>query len=160
MLPFAVEALDLRGRLARLGPALDAILTRHAYPEPVARLLGEAAALTVLLGTALKFDGRFQLQTRTDGVVDMLVVDFDAPDRLRAFARFDAKRLAQVGPAVVRPRCSGAATSPSPSNRAPMSRAIRASRRSKAGRSNRPPGFISSNPSRFRPSSVWRRGRR
>jgi molecular chaperone Hsp33 len=94
VLPFAVEALDLRGRLARLGPALDALLTRHAYPEPVALLLGEAAALTVLLGTSLKFEGRFQLQTRTDGIVDMMVVDFDAPDRLRAFARFDAKRLA------------------------------------------------------------------
>ncbi len=90
VLPFAVEPLDLRGRLARLGPALNAILTRHAYPDPVARLLGEAAALTVLLGSMLKADGRFQLQTRTDGIVDMLVVDFDAPDRLRAFARFDA----------------------------------------------------------------------
>ncbi len=94
VLPFAVEALDMRGRLARLGPALDAILTRHAYPEPVALLLGEAAALTVLLGTALKFNGRFQMQARTDGVVDMVVVDFDAPDRLRAFARFDAAQLA------------------------------------------------------------------
>jgi molecular chaperone Hsp33 len=97
VLPFAVEALDLRGRLARLGPALDAILTRHAYPEPVALLLGEAAALTVLLGTALKFEGRFQLQTRTDGIVDMMVVDFDAPDRLRAFARFNAARLEEQG---------------------------------------------------------------
>ena len=97
VLPFAVEPLDLRGRLARLGPALDAILSRHAYPEPVALLLGEAAVLTVLLGTALKFNGRFQLQTRTDGIVDMLVVDFDAPDRLRAFARFDAARLAENG---------------------------------------------------------------
>jgi molecular chaperone Hsp33 len=99
VLPFAVEALDMRGRLARLGPALDAILTRHAYPEPVALLLGEAAVLTVLLGTALKFDGRFQMQTRTDGIVDMLVVDFDAPDRLRAFARFNAARLAALADA-------------------------------------------------------------
>ena len=97
VLPFAVDALDLRGRLARLGPALDALLTRHAYPDPVALLLGEAAALTVLLGTALKIDGRFQLQTRTDGIVDMIVVDFDAPDRLRAFARFNAARLAEAG---------------------------------------------------------------
>jgi molecular chaperone Hsp33 len=97
VLPFAVEPLDLRGRLARLGPALDAILTRHAYPEPVARLLGEAAALTVLLGSVLKSGGRFQLQTRTDGLVDMMVVDFDAPDRLRAFARFDAARLPPQG---------------------------------------------------------------
>jgi molecular chaperone Hsp33 len=97
VLPFAVDALDLRGRLARLGPALDALLNRHAYPEPVALLLGEAAVLTVLLGTALKIDGRFQLQTRTDGMVDMIVVDFDAPDRLRAFARFNADRLAESG---------------------------------------------------------------
>lgn len=96
VLPFAVEALDMRGRIARLGPALDTILTRHAYPAPVAKLLGEAAALCVLLGTTLKDEGRFQLQTRTDGVVDLLVVDFDAPDRLRAFARFDAKKLAAL----------------------------------------------------------------
>jgi molecular chaperone Hsp33 len=96
VLPFAVEALDMRGRIARLGPALDTILTRHAYPAPVAKLLGEAAALCVLLGTALKDEGRFQLQTRTDGVADLLVVDFDAPDRLRAFARFDAQKLAAL----------------------------------------------------------------
>ncbi len=96
VLPFAVEPLDMRGRIARLGPALDKILTRHAYPPAVARLLGEAAALCVLLGTTLKGEGRFQLQTRTDGAVDLLVVDFDAPDRLRAFARFDAEKLAAV----------------------------------------------------------------
>ena len=51
----------------------------------------------MLLGTSLKFEGRFQLQTRTDGAVDMLVVDFEAPDRVRAYARFDAERLAAAG---------------------------------------------------------------
>jgi molecular chaperone Hsp33 len=99
VLPFAVEPLDIRGRVARLGPALDAILSRHAYPAPVARLLGEAATLTALLGASLKLEGRFQLQTRGDGPVDMIVVDFDAPDRLRAFARFDAARIAALTPA-------------------------------------------------------------
>ncbi|MDE2577323.1 MAG: Hsp33 family molecular chaperone [Hyphomicrobiales bacterium] len=94
VLPFAVETLHVRGRLARLGPALDRILKRHAYPAPVARLIAEAAALTAVLGAALKHQGRFQLQTRTDGAVDMLVVDYEAPDQLRAFARFDADRLA------------------------------------------------------------------
>lgn len=93
VLPFSVEPLDVRGRVVRLGPAVDRILARHGYPAPVARLLGEAAALTALIGSSLKFEGRFQLQTRTDGVVDMLVVDFEAPDQLRAFARFDAARL-------------------------------------------------------------------
>jgi len=94
VLPFTVEALDVRGRVVRLGPALDTILHRHGYPEPVARVLGEAAALTTLLGTALKFEGRFQLQTKTDGPIEMLVVDFDAPDRIRAVARYDGERVA------------------------------------------------------------------
>ncbi len=93
VLPFAVEALDVRGRVVRLGLAVDHILARHRYPAPVARLLGEAAALTVLLGAALKREGRFQLQTKSDGAVTMLVVDFDAPDRVRAFARYDAEQV-------------------------------------------------------------------
>lgn len=93
VLPYAVEPLDVRGRVVRLGASIDRILAQHAYPAPVARLVGEAAALTVLLGSALKMQGRFQLQTKSDGVIDMLVVDFDAPDRIRAFARFDAAQL-------------------------------------------------------------------
>lgn len=97
ILPFAVEPLDLRGRVVRLGRSIDTILGRHDYPAPVARLLGEAAALTVLLGASLKFDGRLQLQTRSDGPVGMLVVDFDAPDGLRACAHFDAERVAARG---------------------------------------------------------------
>jgi molecular chaperone Hsp33 len=93
VLPFAVEALDVRGRVVRLGPSLDTVLARHGYPDLVARVLGEAAALTVLLGSSLKLEGRFQLQTKTDGPIEMIVVDFDAPDRLRAYARFDQERL-------------------------------------------------------------------
>jgi molecular chaperone Hsp33 len=95
VLPFAVEPLDLRGRVVRLGGSIDKILSQHNYPAPVARLLGEAAVLTVLLGSALKFEGRLQLQTRSDGAVNMLVVDFDAPDGLRAFARFDAEQIGE-----------------------------------------------------------------
>ena len=94
VLPFAVESLDLRGRLARLGPAVHSILSHDDYPPRVARLLGEALALTALLGSLLESHGRFQLQTRSDGPVDMLVVDYDAPGRLRGFARFDAERVA------------------------------------------------------------------
>src|SRR6266550_3905003 len=92
-LPFEVAPLDLRGRLTRLGPALDDILTKHDYPPPVCKLLGEAIVLATLLGSSLKFDGRFILQTQTDGPVSFLIVDFQLPDRLRAYARFDATRL-------------------------------------------------------------------
>ncbi|MBV8840654.1 MAG: Hsp33 family molecular chaperone HslO, partial [Alphaproteobacteria bacterium] len=93
VLPFEVSALDLRGRVVRLGPLVDEILSGHNYPEPVAKLLGEAIVLGVLLGTALKFEGRFILQTKTDGPVPMLVVDFMTPDKVRACARFDKDRV-------------------------------------------------------------------
>ena len=93
ILPFAVKALDLRGRIVRLGSAVDTVLTRHDYPAPVAKLLGEAIVLTVMLGSALKFEGRFILQTQSDGPVRMLVVDFTSPGKVRACARFDAARV-------------------------------------------------------------------
>ncbi len=81
--PFTLEQLDGRGRVVRLYEALDAILTRHNYPAPVARLLGEAVVLASLIGSSLKFEGKFILQTRTDGPVDMLVADFSTPHALR-----------------------------------------------------------------------------
>src|SRR5437763_1588410 len=93
ILPFEVASLDLRGRVVRLGPSLDDILAAHDYPLPVAKLLGEAIVLTVLLGSSLKFEGRFILQTQTDGPVRMLVVDFTSPSRVRACARFDKARV-------------------------------------------------------------------
>ncbi|MEM0900213.1 MAG: Hsp33 family molecular chaperone [Pseudomonadota bacterium] len=89
VVPFQVEALDARGRAVLLGPTLDTILSRHDYPEPVARLLAEMTVLTVLLGTSLKFSGKFILQTQTDGPVSLLVVDLVTPDKVRAYARFD-----------------------------------------------------------------------
>ena len=94
ILPFQVEALDLRGRVVRFGPAIDTILSRHNYPAPVAKLLGEAIVLTVLLGSTLKFEGRFILQTQSDGPVRMLVIDYTTPGKGRACARFDPARVA------------------------------------------------------------------
>jgi molecular chaperone Hsp33 len=93
LLPFEVASLDLRGRLVKLGPTLDDILTKHAYPPAVSKVLGEAVVLTALLGSSLKFEGRFILQTQTDGPISMIVVNFNAPDKMRAYARFDATRL-------------------------------------------------------------------
>lgn len=94
VLPFSVEALDVRGRTIQMGKALDAILGRHAYPDSVSKLLGEALVLTVLLGSSMKFDGKFILQTDTDGPVDMLVVDYRTDGQVRAYARFAADRVA------------------------------------------------------------------
>src|SRR5262245_4668369 len=90
ILPFQISALELRGQVVRLGPLVDEILSRHNYPLPVAKLVGEAVVLTILLGATLKLEGRFILQTQTDGPVGMLVIDYRSPGKVRACARFDA----------------------------------------------------------------------
>src|SRR5690554_4676243 len=99
VVPFTLDQLDTRGRMVRLGAALDTILSRHDYPLPVARLLGEAVVLSAMIGSSLKFEGRFILQTQTDGPVNLIVVDFDAPDGVRGYARFDREALVKAAEA-------------------------------------------------------------
>lgn len=96
VLPFEIKPLGVRGRLVRLGAAVDDILHRHDYPPPVSALLAEAVSLTAMLGAMLKFDGKFILQTKTDGPVDMIVADYVSPGQIRGYARFDAARLAAL----------------------------------------------------------------
>ena len=64
----------------------------------MSQLLGEAVALTALLGAALKFEGKFILQASTDGPVDLLVADYQVPGGLRGYARFSPERLAELPP--------------------------------------------------------------
>jgi molecular chaperone Hsp33 len=96
VLPFQLEASGARGRLVRLGPVLDSILGRHEYPEPVLLLLGEAVTLTAMLGAALKFDGKFILQTQSDGAVGFLVVHYTSPGQIRGYASYDADEVAHL----------------------------------------------------------------
>jgi molecular chaperone Hsp33 len=97
--PFQIEPFALRGRLVRLGPAIDSILTRHAYPAPVAAMLGEAITLAVALAGALKYEGVFTLQTKGDGPIRMMVADVTTAGAIRGYAQFDAARLEAGAPA-------------------------------------------------------------
>jgi molecular chaperone Hsp33 len=94
VLPFRTSRSGVIGRLVRLGSAVDTILSHHDVPDPVLQTLGEAVALTALLGTSLKFDGKLILQTKTDGILDFLVVNFEAPGRVRGYVRCDKARFA------------------------------------------------------------------
>lgn len=92
---FLIGELAARGRLVRLGPAVDAVMRAHAYPPKVARLVGEAMALVALLGSALKVEATLTLQTASDGPVRRIVADYASPDALRGLAQFDMKRLSE-----------------------------------------------------------------
>lgn len=97
VLPFSVGGGAVRGRLARLGPALDVILDQqHGYPPSVGALLGETVALAVVLAAQLKFDGIFTLQAQGAGPVSLLVADITSSGQIRAHARFAADKLAGI----------------------------------------------------------------
>src|SRR6201987_4106404 len=93
---FQIEGEPVRGRVARLGPAVDQILRAHAYPEPVANLLGEACARAALVGSNLKFDGRLIVQAQGDGPVRYVVADYDTSGGLRGYCRFDEDAVAKA----------------------------------------------------------------
>jgi molecular chaperone Hsp33 len=100
---FQIEGQPVRGRLVRLGPAVNDILTRHDYPEAAANLLGEACALAALVGASLKFEGRLILQAQGDGPVAYVVADYDTTGALRGYCRYDAERVAEASRGFARP---------------------------------------------------------
>lgn len=99
LLHFTIPDRDARGRMVRLGPVLDEILSAHDYPAPIRNLLAEALVVTALLGSLLKDgNGQLTLQAQTqDGVVELLVCDF-RDGELRGYVRHDRARLDELGP--------------------------------------------------------------
>lgn len=101
-LVFTLPTQDARGRVVRLGPVLDTILSAHQYPPVAERLLAEALVLTALLGSTLKQSGKeptsqLTIQAQTDnGAITLLVCDYLA-GQLRGYVAFDADRLAEAG---------------------------------------------------------------
>ncbi len=93
VLPFFLPNRPVRGRLVRLGPLADALLSRHQNHAAVTRLVGQGLALAAGLSTALKFRGSFSLQAKGDGPVAMLLADSTDAGELRGYARVDADRL-------------------------------------------------------------------
>lgn len=96
--PFQIEGLDVRGRLVRLSAVADEILTRHDYPDAVAKQLAEMMALSAVLAAALKYEGIFTLQAKGDGPLNLMVVDLTSAGAMRGYAQFDAEAIADLAP--------------------------------------------------------------
>ena len=99
VLPFQLDASDMRGRVARLDGVLNGILGQHDYPPQVEALVAEMALLTALIGQTIKLRWKLQLQVQSKGPVRMIATDYYGPDsegspaRIRAYASYDADRL-------------------------------------------------------------------
>ncbi|HBG99425.1 MAG: Hsp33 family molecular chaperone HslO [Rhodobacteraceae bacterium] len=104
VLPFQLDRSDIRGRVVRLDGVLDAVLAQHAYPAAVEALVAETALLTAMIGQTIKLRWKLSLQVRGDGPIRVIATDYFAPEtpgaaaRMRAWAGFDADRVAGNGP--------------------------------------------------------------
>ncbi len=104
VLPFQLDASDMRGRVARLDGVLSGILKQHDYPPVVEALVAEMALLTALVGQTIKLRWKLSLQVQTKGAVRMIATDYFAPQtegepaRIRAYANFDQDRLTDGTP--------------------------------------------------------------
>lgn len=104
VLPFQLDASDVRGRVARLDGVLDGILRQHDYPAQVEALIAEMALLTALIGQTMKLRWKLSLQVQSKGPVRMIATDYYAPEkegegaRIRAYASYDADRLTDDRP--------------------------------------------------------------
>ena len=104
VLPFQLDAADMRGRIARLDGVLQGILKQHQYPKAVEALVAEMALLTALIGESIKLQWKLSLQVQTNGPVRMIATDFYAPKergetaQIRAYASFDKEKLTDKDP--------------------------------------------------------------
>lgn len=104
VLPFQLDASDIRGRVARLDGVLEGILRQHDYPPQVEALVAEMALLTALIGQTIKVRWKLQLQVQSKGAVRMIATDYYGPEadgksaRIRAYASYDADRLTDDAP--------------------------------------------------------------
>jgi molecular chaperone Hsp33 len=99
VLPFQLDAADIRGRVARLDGVLANVLRQHNYPAGIEALVAEAALLTALIGQSVKLRWKLSLQVRGKGPVRIIATDYYAPAvegepaRMRGYASFDADRF-------------------------------------------------------------------
>ena len=90
---FHIEDGAFMGRLVRLDEVVNTIIAKHNYPQNVSAVVAESTALAALLASALKYDGLFTLQTKSNGPVSMVVVDVSSDGTVRACANFDEERI-------------------------------------------------------------------
>jgi molecular chaperone Hsp33 len=96
-LSFIIPERHARGRLVRLGPVLEEILSAHGYPPAIEAVLAEGLVLTALLGAMLKdAGGQLTMQVQTEGgAVSLLVCDYRG-GQVRGYIQHDADRVAEL----------------------------------------------------------------
>ena len=92
---FIFDNAAVRGQFIDVSHTWQEVVSRHAYPLAVKKVLGEMVAAAALLSANLKFNGAIIMQIHGDGPVRLMVVECDSELRLRATAKLgEGKTLA------------------------------------------------------------------
>ncbi|MFC4258003.1 Hsp33 family molecular chaperone HslO [Marinobacter lacisalsi] len=94
---FIFEHSQIRGAWVHLGDSYGDILSQTTYPAPVAQLLGESLAASVLMSSTLKFSGTLSLQANGEGPVTTLLAECSHDRFIRGIARVDEERSQPEG---------------------------------------------------------------
>lgn len=92
-IPFLLPKFSLRGRLVRLQTLNHEVLSQHDYPDPVAKILAEFLATGATLASLLKYEGVFTLQTKTDGPLNLVIIDVSHEGNIRGYAQFKPQEI-------------------------------------------------------------------
>lgn len=94
---FLFEHSQVRGAWVHLTDSYGDILSQTDYPQPVARLLGEALVASVLMSSTLKFSGTLSLQANGDGPVTTLLAECSHDRYVRGIARHEEATATSEG---------------------------------------------------------------
>jgi molecular chaperone Hsp33 len=100
---FLLAGAGVRGVRVHLDETWREIAGRAAYPDAVARMLGETCVAAALFTGHAKVDGRLSIQLRGTGALRTLFAECTAAGTLRGIARLDEDTappttLAELGP--------------------------------------------------------------
>lgn len=84
---FLFKEHSIRGQVIQLDEAWQKMTRDRHYPEVISQLLGELTAVSVILASGLKHDGKITLQIQGKGPVNLLVVEVTHDFKLRGVAK-------------------------------------------------------------------------
>lgn len=90
---FLLESSNVRGVIATLDETCHTILSQHAYPKSVQRLLGEVLIAAGLLAATIKLKGRMTIQFQSEGAIKLLVAQINDQWHLRGLAQWEVDAL-------------------------------------------------------------------
>lgn len=93
---FFFEHEDVRGQVVHLHDAYQTIMTQHAYPAHIRKILGESLLAAVMMANTIKFKGDLTIQFQSKGPLKTIVAKCTHDNHIRGFVDWDHSASAEA----------------------------------------------------------------